>query len=205
MKYIQKQAEPLELIQFKNQINDNWKPNYADLYKLPIKQALMQEQGFICCYCEQRLDPEDCHIEHFQPQSDPSVDPLDFSNMLCSCQNQMQKGEPRHCGNLKANWFDSVLLISPLDPNCETSFKFTADGYIQARNNQNKAAIITIQKLGLDIPKLRALRREAIEPFLDESLSPEEFNLFVNKYLSSSPSGKFNPFWSTIRDLFQGD
>ncbi|MEB3174076.1 MAG: retron system putative HNH endonuclease, partial [Cyanobacteriota bacterium] len=98
MKYIQKQAEPLELIQFKNQINDNWKPNYADLYKPPIKQALMQEQGFICCYCEQRLDPEDCHIEHFQPQSDPSVDPLDFSNMLCSCQNQMQKGEPRHCG-----------------------------------------------------------------------------------------------------------
>ncbi|MBE9194942.1 TIGR02646 family protein [Synechocystis sp. LEGE 06083] len=207
MKYIQKQAEPPELQRWKQQSNDHWQPRYADLgsdLKRRIKQALMQEQGYLCCYCEQKLDLEDSHIEHFRPQSDPEVDPLDFNNLLCSCQNQNKKGEPRHCGNLKDNWFDPALLISPLDPKCETSFKFTADGYIQPRHEQDQAAITTITKLGLDIPALRALRRQAIEPFLDESLSVEEFNLFVQKYLLPSSAGDFNPFWSSIYCLFRG-
>jgi uncharacterized protein (TIGR02646 family) len=207
MKYIQKQHEPQELRQWKQQSNDDWQPRYAHLgsdLKNTIKQALMQEQGYICCYCEQRLDPDDSHIEHFRPQSDRTVDPLDFDNLLCSCQNQIKKREPRHCGNLKGNWFDSALLISPLDPQCETSFKFTADGYIQPRQDQDQAAITTINRLGLDIPVLRALRRQAIEPFLDESLSPEELDMFVEKYLLPSSTGEFSPFWSSIHYLFGG-
>ncbi|MBD2654864.1 MULTISPECIES: retron system putative HNH endonuclease [Synechocystis] len=207
MKYIQKQAEPQEILQWKQQSNDDWQPLYARLgsdLKKTIKQALMQEQGYICCYCEQRLDPDDSHVEHFRPQSKFPLNSLDFDNLLCSCQDQIKKGEPRHCGKLKDNWFDPALLLSPLDPKCETSFQFTADGYIQPRYEQDQAAITTITKLGLDIPALRALRRQAIEPFLDESLSVEEFNLFVQKYLLPSSAGDFNPFWSSIYYLFRG-
>lgn len=93
--------------------------------------ALMAEQGYICCYCERRLTNDDSHIEHFRPQSDPTVDPLDFGNLLCSCQNQLKKGEPRHCGNLKGEWFDRDLLVSPLIPGCEDRFAFTGDGEIK--------------------------------------------------------------------------
>jgi uncharacterized protein (TIGR02646 family) len=171
-------------------------------YLFPILCPNLYVFCYICCYCEQRLDPDDSHVEHFRPQSKFPLNSLDFDNLLCSCQDQIKKGEPRHCGNLKDNWFDPALLISPLDPKCETSFKFTADGYIQPRHEQDQAAITTITKLGLDIPALRALRRQAIEPFLDESLSVEEFNLFVQKYLLPSSSGEFNPFWSSIHYLF---
>lgn len=205
MKYIQKQIEPVALSQWKQQANENWQPSYESIgheLKNIIKQALIQEQGHICCYCEQKLNPKDSHIEHFQPQEDPSVDNLDFANMLCSCQNQLTKGEPRHCGKLKENWFDPNLLISPLDPHCETAFKFTADGHIQQREVQDLAAVTTIEKLGLNIPKLRDLRAKAFEPFLEPSLSDSELKQFVAGYLSPSPSGEFNPFWSSIRYLF---
>lgn len=205
MKYIKKQTEPASLKEWKEQANENWQPSYDKLrnkLKDSIKEALMKEQGYLCCYCEQELTLNDSHIEHFRPQNDPSVDPLDFSNMLCSCQNQLKKREPRHCGNLKGKWFDENNLISPLDTNCETRFKFTADGYIQPRQEEDNAALTTIEKLGLDIPKLRDLRRQAIEPFMDEMLSNEEIQLFVKGYLSPSNDGKFGEFWTTIYYLF---
>ena len=133
MKYIAKQDEPQVFTDWKLQVNDDWHPAYDDLRgdaKKAVKNALMTEQGFICCYCERQLTEDDSHIEHFQPQSDSAIDPLDFSNMLCSCQNQLKKGEPRHCGNLKEDWFDPDLLISPIDPDCENRFAFTGNGLI---------------------------------------------------------------------------
>lgn len=103
MKHIVKQGEPEAFLDWKALANEDWMPTYDDLAgetKKTVKGALMEEQGYICCYCERRLTDGDSHIEHFQPQSDPAVDPLDFSNMLCSCQNRIKKGEPRHCGNI---------------------------------------------------------------------------------------------------------
>jgi hypothetical protein len=48
MKYIQKQAEPQCLIDWKQQSNENWQPSYDELgskLKNEIKEALMKEQG----------------------------------------------------------------------------------------------------------------------------------------------------------------
>lgn len=122
--------------------------------------------------------------------------------MLCSCQNQLKQGEPRHCGKLKSNWFDLHLLISPFDSTCETRFTYTADGKIHPANKSDNAARTTIEKLGLNIPKLNALRKNAIEPFLDETLNNQEFSLFVTGYLRKSHDGLFGEFWTTIDFLF---
>jgi len=205
MKYIGKTLEPQEFTDWKALANEDWQPTYDDLSgdpKKAVKDALMAEQGYLCCYCERRLTEPDSHIEHFQPQNDPGVDPLDFSNLLCSCQNQIKKGEPRHCGNLKDNWFDSDLLMSPLKPNCEDRFAFTGDGVIKPAADHDQVASVTITRLGLDIPKLNDLRAKAIEPFLAEGLSPEEMRAFVTGYLIRDTSGQFGEFWTTIRYLF---
>lgn len=206
MKHIVKQGEPEEFTQWKAQTNEDWQPTYDDLAGAPkkaVRNALMAEQGYICCFCERRLTDDDSHIEHFQPQSDPAVDPLDFGNLLCSCQNQVKKGEPRHCGNLKDNWFDQNLLISPLDPGCENRFAFTGDGSIEPAAEDDQAASETIRRLGLDIPKLNDLRAKAIEPFLDD-LTTEEMRSFVSGYLTRDATGRFGEFWTTIQYLFGG-
>ncbi len=205
MKYIEKGKEPEAFTEWKALANDDWQPTYDDLSgdtKEAVKDALMGEQGRICCYCERRLTDNDSHIEHLRPQSDQSVDPLDYANMLCSCQNRLQKGEPRHCGNLKDNWFDKVLLVSPLESGCERRFAFTGDGNVEPALTTDDAAIETINRLGLDIPKLKALRASAIEPFLEEDLSEDDMHQFVMGYLQKTGNGLYGEFWMTIRNLF---
>ncbi|NBC47091.1 MAG: TIGR02646 family protein [Gammaproteobacteria bacterium] len=205
MKYIQKGAEPAAFADWKARANEDWQPSYGALSGPPkqaLKQALMAEQGVICCYCERRLSWNDSHIEHFRPQHDQAVDPLDFGNLLCSCQSQVKKGEPRHCGSLKDQWFDQRLLISPLKPDCEERFRFTGDGEIKPARETDEAARTTITRLGLDIPKLNALRAKVIEPFLAEELSVVELRAFVSGYLELDASGCYGEFWTTIRYLF---
>jgi uncharacterized protein (TIGR02646 family) len=206
MKHIEKQNEPEALTAFKMKATENWQPTYSGLSKdtkRVIVKALMKEQGDLCCYCEGRITVEGSHIEHFRPQSDPDVDPIDYGNLLRSCQNETQKGEPLHCGKLKDNWFDSNLLVSPLQPDCEKRFAFTGNGIIKPVVEQDKAASETIKRLGLDIRKLKDLRSKAIEPFLDEDLTSEEIHKFVSGYLIKDASGKFGEFYTTIRYLFE--
>jgi uncharacterized protein (TIGR02646 family) len=207
MKYIIKCQEPPLFSIWKGSATEDWNPTYDDLQgeeNRELVDALIKEQGYICCYCESRLIVDESHIEHFKPQCDKDVDPLDYSNMLRSCQNILKQGDPRHCGHLKGNWFDSQLLISPLDPTCEGRFSYTIDGTIYPSNESDIAAIKTIEKLGLNIPKLKALRRNVIEPFLnlDNELDGQELFLFVTKYLEKNDQGKFGEFWTTINYLF---
>ena len=206
MKYIIKQAEPQELTDFKAVANSKWTPTYRGLTsvaKKALKESLMKEQGYICCYCERSIVDRDSHIEHFNPQERGEVDPLDFSNMLCSCQKNLTKGTDRHCGNLKGAWFDERLFVSPMISSCESKFGFKGDGTIYPIEN-DLAAKTSIEKLGLDIGKLNALRESAIEPFLDNALNEQEFKLFVEGYLQLDSEGKYNPFPTTIEHLFLG-
>lgn len=207
MKHIIKQEEPKAFSDWKALANEDWTPTFDDLAgetKNAVKTALMSEQGYICCYCERRINDDDSHIEHFQPRHDPEVDPLDFRNLLCSCQSQLKHVEPRHCGHLKGCWFDHDLLVSPLTAECENRFAFRGDGCIKPAVEADNAAAQTIQRLGLDIPKLRALRAKAIEPFLDNSLSEEEIHVFVSGYLNRDDSDRFGEFWTAIRYMFGG-
>lgn len=208
MKYVIKHQEPSSLSNLKIS-----HPNitYTDLgayyptIKSEVKRALMQEQGYICCYCEGRISTNDSHIEHFRPKSDLSVDSLDFSNLLCSCLKDKVAGDPLHCGHLKNNWFDPILLISPFDISCETKFRYKPDGLISPADPNDQAAKETINKLGLNIPKLIAMRKQAIESFTDieNPLSPSELQQFVANYLQQDVQGRFSQFWTTIKYLYE--
>lgn len=208
MKHIVKLSEPQELVDWKNQENEDWKPSYNALAGEPKKavlDSLLAEQGHICCYCQRELRDGDYHIEHFKPKDKekfPALQ-LDYSNLHCSCQKNLKSGTPRHCGNSKENWFDEGI-ISPLESDCETKFSYTFDGHIEPRDKNDERAMTTIKKLQLDINKLINMRKKAIEAFINEELSDEEFNLFLASYLrdKAENGGKFNPFYTTIQFLF---
>ncbi len=80
----------------------------------------------------------------------------------------------------KGGWYDPGVYISPLDPTCEVRFRYTFNGQIEGTDPN---AQTTVEKLKLDLPKLNALREAAIEPFLDEALSPDELAEYVRGYL----------------------
>ena len=213
MKYIIKETEPQEFSIWKRK---NTRLNYSDLSKRVSEEdnsakdsiyiALQKEQGYICCYCEGELKNYKYHIEHIKPQSKFPGLALDYNNMLCSCQGQVNNETNLYCGHKKDKWYDEKYFVSPLDPSCEERFKFTEDGYINPVDSNDKAAITTIDKLNLDIDKLNARRRNAIIPFINEndSLSDDDLKTFVDGYLvdKENNNGKYNEFYTTIKYLF---
>jgi uncharacterized protein (TIGR02646 family) len=199
MKVITKTNEPVSLTTWKNLATNDWVPSYSVLQnpeKLELHERLLNDQGNICCYCEQRVLPDTSHIEHFSPQSLGLICDLEYGNLLASCGRETKRGDPEHCGIKKGN-VDSDTIISPLDPGCEQSIIFKHDGRVSGTNDLSSN---TVSVLALDISKLNNLRSSAIEPFIE--LEPEDLTVFVNSYLERNTDGTFEPFWTTIRQLF---
>ncbi|MDC0834707.1 TIGR02646 family protein [Geitlerinema sp. CS-897] len=207
MKYIRKGTEPKRFEEWKQEENEDWKPSYDDNFQNPEKQevheALLKEQGYICCYCERQIDRSSSHIEHLIPRNQRYDLALAYDNLFASCQGESETPPPKsvHCGHKKAEWYDETLMVSPLQEDCETFFRYTEDGQILASRDveKNKAATTTIDKLGLDIPKLRRMRQAAIEGFLGDidRLLPEQIETLLN-WLSQSKQGQFEAFGSAI-------
>jgi uncharacterized protein (TIGR02646 family) len=203
VKYIVKGDEPKSFTEWKALANDDWKPTYDQLsgqVKKDVKNALITEQGNICCYCERKLSYDDSHIEHLNPQCSSSEGQLDFQNMLCSCHKHLKKKEPLYCGNSKG---DDILLITSLQKNCEEKFTYTEDGYINFTDSDSEQ---TIKSLQLSIDKLNDLRKQVIEPFIIDPMTMDEISdveakKFANEYLKIK-DGKFNEFYTTIKYLF---
>ena len=197
MKQISKVPEPVAFSNWKANDRMAHRPSWnrvSSRVKKFIHASLMKEQGYICCYCEGRISKDDSHIEHFRPISSNEYShlQLDYVNLYCSCQRELAPGEPRHCGYLKGSWFDEDLLISPLVPDCEGRFKFTANGDIFPRCHTDNAASSTIRKLGLDLNKLRALRAAAVDALYDLPRAQ------VRQILASKTDGRFVAFHTTI-------
>ena len=198
MKQILKGVEPDAFSTWKDEDPMSHRPRWnrvpADIKKL-ILQALIQEQGFICCYCESAVTLENSHVEHFRPKKKFQDRQLEYENLLCSCQRELAKGEPRHCGYKKGSWFDENFLISPLDPHCEQKFLFTGGGEVYPRLEGDRAAEATIQKLGLNLPKLQALRSAAIDALCD--LPQEE----IIRLLQRTEDGRYLNYYSAISQV----
>ncbi|MCK5525086.1 MAG: TIGR02646 family protein [Thiomargarita sp.] len=204
MKYIDKGTEPSFFTKWKNQDKmyqrgrSNWK-RLDSTTKKQLHKVLIKEQGAICCYCGTRIRVNESHIEHFRPQKQYPELKLEYNNLLCSCQFELQKTEPRHCGNAKGSWFDENLTISPLDLSCESRFEYLENGSVQGSNN-DEAAKQTIKHLELDINKLRELRQAAIFAaledidILDEKMIQEQ----IAFYSQRNSSAQLIPFCSAI-------
>lgn len=201
MKRIEKEAEPIQFSIWKRQDKMARRPRWnrvPSAIKKSVHESLMREQGFICCYCELRIAMDDSHIEHFRPKIKfPDLE-LDYENLHCSCQPDPSRGEPRHCGHRKGSWFDEKLLLSPLEADCENRFRFTANGDVSPRSNNDAAAKTTIERLGLDLPKLRALRAAAIDALHTEP------NEVIERLLERRVDGRLLDFHTTIAQVLLG-
>ena len=206
MKHIDKGAEPTEFARWKSEDRMAHRPRWNRVptaIKEAVHASLMREQGLICCYCESRIAMGDSHIEHFRPKAGFPDLQLDYENLHCSCQRDLSPGEPRHCGHRKESWFDEDLLLSPLEADCEDRLRFTANGAVFPRSRDDAAAETTIKRLGLDLPKLRALRAAAIDAL--HTASREE----IERLLVSGVDGRLLEFphhyrTSPIRPKFPG-
>jgi uncharacterized protein (TIGR02646 family) len=203
VKHIRKGGgEPPELTEWKraNVPNPAEPPKWDDLeasVRTAIKERLFGEQGHICCYCGRRIVDNDSHIEHLAPRETYRPLTYAFDNLLASCQQNLLKKDPRHCGTQKGQWHDAARLVSPLDPACEVRFRYEIDGHVHPASPPDEGANETILHLALDCAKLVNLRNGAIDGLLDDlgdDLTQKEYDALLLAYESRDAEGRYGPF-----------
>lgn len=68
MIYIRKGTEPRSLTEYRNQPGATYE-GYRE--KDALRDALLEEQGYICAYCMRRISKEKMKIEHWKAQNAP--------------------------------------------------------------------------------------------------------------------------------------
>lgn len=186
MRFIQKNKSPEAFEKWKKKLGTSARyGNISSEIKNILRESLLNEQNWLCCYCGLGLQRENTHIEHFRPQSKFSELQLDYQNLLASCNGRLlhlpeNENATDFCGHAKKDWFDENLLVSPLDPHCESYFEYGFDGSIHA-NGGHRGAQETIMRLGLDSYLLRRQREEAIDAVLGltDIFNEEDLRLMI--------------------------
>jgi len=167
--------------------------------KRALHEALLTEQGQVCCYCGRTISLLDSHIEHFRPQETREDLALAYVNLHASCIREKSPGAPLHCGHAKGNDFDEGLVISPQDENCERRFIYTSqDGAIHPTDRDDASAMYMVSLLKLDVGFLRDRRSEALKAVFDDefvgSASDAELTHLAMAYRAPDAAGRMTSF-----------
>ncbi|HLO86719.1 MAG TPA: retron system putative HNH endonuclease [Nostocaceae cyanobacterium] len=199
MKRIIKGKEPNCLLQYR-QIPGATYEGYHP--KDNLKKALLTEQGYICCYCMQRISEENMEIEHWKPRCEGKYPELqiDYKNLLASCSgNRGNRIANQHCNARKG---EEEITINPADDskNCENYIKYKSSGKIISDEQNIDHELNNI--LNLNLPTLIENRKTALDtivnalnkkfpnkPWLKEAISKE-----IDKLSSKDSEGKYSPY-----------
>jgi uncharacterized protein (TIGR02646 family) len=211
VRYINKSEEPESFTAWKNLANEDWLPswdNFSKPQRTDVHNSLLTEQYLICCYCGRRITIDNSHIEHLKPRTTYPQLALDYTNLLASCQKDTVRNEPLHCGKKKDKWYDENLMVSPLNIKCAEFFRYTEDGQILSTTEDPEkkyAADTTIDKLGLNIDKLKKMRIGAIEAILEgfEDLTDNERQMLFQSFCQPNENGQNEEFCAAIAYILQ--
>ena len=174
MKYIAKKEAPKEYQNYcrrnKASYDDLREENNREVYD-KLRVSLLEEQGYICCYCGCRITLDNVTVEHLKPRDKYKKQELDYSNLLASCdggQNKRNKNErdrqyyPLYCNCKKGN---SEIPVTPLIDNCEERFKYDEKGNIFCKEGDT-AAENTINILNLNNSIFKKQRQAAMKTII---------------------------------------
>ena len=191
MRYIEKTEPPEEFVTF-CRTPDVCFDSLGGEPKRALRKRLLEDQGYICCYCGCRiLDDEHTKIEHIKCQDRYGNLSLDFGNMLASCDggelDRMNRVRPKHKGHCDAKKKNEDIPISPLDIRIENLLTYFDDGTVKGTGVGESL----VQTLGLNVPYLVSRRKNAMLAFKDNPSFDLEEDI---RWLKSMHNGKLEEF-----------
>jgi uncharacterized protein (TIGR02646 family) len=171
-----------------------------------IKDALIAEQRGLCAYTGVGIDASRSHIEHLLPQAHcrRGIEDVRYDNMV-ACYPEPGHGHVPFGAIRKGNWpspAERPLFVSPRSAACESRFFFSIRGKISVAEG-DKAAGETVRRLGLDHPKLEALRREAIVATLHRLDLPSARKRLTRLEKAESGGGPLEPFCFALKQALR--
>jgi uncharacterized protein (TIGR02646 family) len=165
MRKINKSAPPPKLTKYKKEIGASYDNMDSDV-KDELKTFLLNEQGWVCGYCQQKITMRKMKIEHFCEQSicnglKGTMDKrLDYTNLMAVCLGDAGS-YGLHCDSSKATRTpDSGLPIevSPWIKSHISRLKYKSSGILDSTDERHTGEINKILKLNNDY--LKDLRRK---------------------------------------------
>lgn len=172
--------------------------------KQELREELLTEQGFICCYCNQSINNDhNTIIEHLQDKDSNNNLTFEYNNLLASCNGGQKDPKPKesHCDAAKE---DKEISVTPLEVDCETHFYFDISGEIFSNTEKGEE---TIARLNLNIKKLKGLRAGAIEGIVFEDdfdiISDDKAHIVLEDIYQQEEKGNFKEFCFAIKNVIE--
>ncbi len=129
-----------------------------------LRKQLLEEQGYICCYCMSRIDCYNSKIEHFKDQTNNRPLQITYSNLFIACRgNEGQPYVKQHCDTFKGKIsLNSIDLLK----NIENQVKYKPGNGILFSNQKNINQEIN-EVLNLNTKTLKKNRKQAYEGYLN--------------------------------------
>jgi uncharacterized protein (TIGR02646 family) len=164
-----------------------------------LQNALLEDQGYLCCYCMSQINKENMKVEHWKPRRYTSFI-FDFDNLFAACKGNFCTD--KHCDTKKD---EDEIIIHPADlvNNCETIIGYSlATGKI-TYPIAYKRDIETI--LNLNNKVLISNRLAALSAVMSV-LNIKNFNkAFIQKQIikfeNTNAEGKFEPYCQIVLKL----
>jgi len=202
MKEIVKSKEPTSLTTYREDISKDDLAKFEKFDTAPsdvkdeLRESLLAEQGYICCYCMQRVEFKNSKIEHFKSRSEHRREQLNYSNLFVACLGgEGNSPIKQFCDTKKGN---KKLKYLNLLTNIEMRIEYKKDGTIFSKelNVDNELNEI----LNLNYKLLQKNRKKALEELRtnlkDWKISTLKSNL--TKYQNRNSKGKYRPFCEMI-------
>lgn len=121
MRYIEKVGIPQFFIDDTKKLSI-WDKYYSTKKRALKAYILKEEQNYLCCYCEDKIDSNNSHIEHIKPKYlDIENLTFDYNNLAVSCEGQCRNSEDDNsrynCGHRKDKQdtqYDESKFLNPL-------------------------------------------------------------------------------------------
>lgn len=106
-------------------------PGFKEYSSIPeLRDALLNDQGYICAYCMNRIGKNNSKIEHIKSQSEYSELQFEYSNMVICCKGKTNN--EAHCDTSKGDEDISFDIFS--DSFFNTISYKSSDGEILSTN-----------------------------------------------------------------------
>jgi len=207
-----------KLVEFQKDINGTY-PNLTASLKQELFKALLEEQGYICAYCMQKINETNSTIEHIIGQNFideyenklGEKNQLNYDNLLVVCEGKSCK-DNLHCDKSRANYQrNRPLYANPLEDKIIQNIKFSEKGMIYYKEFLEIEKIEELKKhdeldkdsnIKYDLQKVLNLNCEnlkqkrinlihALKRFTKDWSNQERIKNELDKYLSKSSNNKY--------------
>lgn len=199
MRHIIKTVPPQEFVEYCATPGVSY-DNLSGTPKTALRQRLLEDQGYICCYCGRRIQNDKyTKIEHIKCQKKYNELSLCFENMLASCDSGEQDREnrvrPKHQCHCDAKKENEDIPVSPLDENIEDYLMFFDDGTVKAKDPIGEELI---RVLGLNAKFLITQRKSALANY--SVLPVDNWSFEVERLKNRGPDGKYEEFCFVLQN-----